>query len=292
MKHRFIAVVALLITALLSGCGNTQVTEVTTQVEKQESSPTSKVDPDTATALAVSYYETVYGRKGIEFTYLEPTVEKLSKNEYRIGFYVDAYCALPASPKNNETRYVECVATTENIMLGWSYETEMALNEGLTGRPVYYKTQINWDGTYIEDINKQGQNTEQSVVMQEEQSQPTQEPELPYESSVEQPSDDSYTDGDYTTYGRYQCFETDTFVFAETQNGSLVLYFEPEAETFVLDRNGADTEWEFINWEFEGKVYTTATIQDNEMTISSTEPWRYDGSYIQLPDRDTDGEGE
>ena len=152
MKHRFIAV-ALFITTLLSGCGNTQTTEVTTPIEENVSSSINKVDPDTATSLAVSYYETVYGGKGIEFTYLEPTVEKLSKNEYRISFYVDAYCALPASPKNNETRYVECVATTENIMLGWSYETEMGLNEGFTGRPVFYKTQINWDGTYISDID-------------------------------------------------------------------------------------------------------------------------------------------
>ena len=119
-----------------------------------------------------------------------------------------------------------------------------------------------------------GQNIKQSEVTQEEQ------------------PDDFYMDGDYTTYGRYQCFETDTFVSVETQNGSLVLYFEPEAETFVLDRNGADTGWEFINWEFEDRVYTSAIIQDNEMTISSTEPWRYDGTYIQLPDIGTDGEGE
>lgn len=280
MKHRFI-VIALLITALLSGCGSTQTTEVTTPAEKQASSPINKVDTDTATSLAISYYETIYGGKGIEFTYLEPTIEKLSKNKYRISFYVNAYCALPASPKNNETRYVECVATTENIMLGWSYETEMGLNEGFTGRPVFYKTQINWDGTYISDIEAQ-----------EEQPEPTQESALPDEASIEQQPDDFYTDGDYTTYGRYQCFETDTFVSVETQNGSLVLYFEPEAETFVLDRNGADTGWEFINWEFEDRVYTTVTIQDNEMIISSTEPWRFDGTYIQLPDIGTDGEGE
>ena len=228
MKHRFI-VITLLVTVFLSGCGGI-ATEVTTPIEEQVSSSINKVDPDTATSLAVSYYETVYGGKGIEFTYLEPTVEKLSKNEYRISFYVDAYCALPASPKNNETRYVECVATTENIMLGWSYETEMGLNEGFTGRPVFYKTQINWDGTYIVNV--------------------------------------------------------------ETQNGSLVLYFEPEAETFVLDRNGADTGWEFINWEFENRVYTSVTLQDNEMIISSTEPWRFDGTYIQMPDIGTDGEGE
>ena len=151
MKLRFIAV-ALFITTLLSGCGNTQTTEVTTPIEENVSSSINKVDPDTATSLAVSYYETVYGGKGIEFTYLEPTVEKLSKNEYRISFYVDAYCALPASPKNNETRYVECVATTENIMLGWTYESSMYLFEDLTGRPVIYKTQINWDGTYNSDF--------------------------------------------------------------------------------------------------------------------------------------------
>lgn len=280
MKHRFI-VIALLITALLSGCGNTQTTEVTTPAEKQTSSAINKVDTDTATSLAISYYETIYGGKGIKFTYLEPTIEKLSKNEYRISFYVDAYCALPASPKNNETRYVECVATTENIMLGWSYETEMGLNEGFTGRPVFYKTQINWDGTYISDIEAQ-----------EEQPKPTQEPKLPNETAVEEQADDFYTGGDYTTYGRYQCFETDTFVSVETQNGSLVLYFEPEAEIFILDRNGAGTGWEFINWEFEDRVYTSAAIQNNEMTISSTEPWRYDGTYTQLPDMDTDGEGE
>ncbi len=137
-----------------------------------------------------------------------------------------------------------------------------------------------------------GQNTEQPDVTQEEQPQSTQEPELRDKSPIEQQPDDFYTDGDYTTYGRYQCFETDTFVSVETQNGSLILYFEPEAETFVLDRNGADTGWEFINWEFENRVYTSAAIQDNEMTISSTEPWKYDGTYIQLPDMGTDGEVE
>lgn len=142
MKHRLI-VIALLVTVFLSGCGG-KTTEVTTPIEEQASSPINKVDPDTATSLAASYYETIYGGKGIEFTYLEPTVEKLSKNEYRISFYVDAYCALPASPKNNETRYVECVATTENIMLGWTYESSMYLFEDLTGRPVIYETQINW----------------------------------------------------------------------------------------------------------------------------------------------------
>ena len=280
MKRTFITV-ALIAIALLSGCGNTQVTEVTTQVEKQDSSPTNKVDPDTATSLAISYYETTYGGKGIEFTYLKPTVEKLSKNEYRISFYVDAYCALPASPKNNETRYVECVATTENIMLGWTYESSMYLFEDLTGRPVYYKTQINWDGTYISDIEAQ-----------EEQPQPTQASELPDKSPIEQPSDDFYVDGEYALYGTYQCFETDNKVGVETQNGSLVLYFFPEAETFILDRNGADTGWEFINWEFEDRVYTSATIQDNELIITSTEPWRFDGTYIQVPDIGTDGEGE
>ncbi len=50
--------------------------------------------------------------------------------------------------------------------------------------------------------------------------------------------------------------------------------------------------WEFINWEFEERVYTSAIIQDNELIITSTEPWRYDGTYIQLPDICTDGEGE
>ena len=136
------------------------------------------------------------------------------------------------------------------------------------------------------------QNTEQPEVTQEEQPQATQEPELSATPSEDKQPDDFYTDGDYTTYGRYQCFETDTFVFAETQNGSLVLYFEPEAETFVFDRNGADTGWEFINREFEDRVYTSAIIQDNELIITSTESWRYDGTYIQLPDVYTDGEGE
>ena len=84
----------------------------------------------------------------------------------------------------------------------------------------------------------------------------------------------------------------DNFVSVETQNGSLVLYFEPEADTFILDRNGADTGWKFINWEFENRVYTSVTMQDNEMIISSTEPWRFDGTYIQLPDIGTDREGE
>ena len=55
MKHRFIAV-ALFITTLLSGCGNTQTTEVTTPIEENVSSSINKVDPDTATSLAVSYY--------------------------------------------------------------------------------------------------------------------------------------------------------------------------------------------------------------------------------------------
>lgn len=289
MKHRFI-IVALLITTLLSGCGNTQTTEVISSTENQRTEtpiPENKEIPVPDNWWTNKLYREQTAGTGMYF-WIEEIENRLYlvvsgipngdlSMELCIGIIPDTIDNYTTYDDNHVQFQVE--SDTNTILLYNPNDDQCVIytDSKYGGSPIV-------SGVYDQVLqNETEQNTEQPEVTQEEQSQPTQEPEL---------SDDFYTDGDYITYGRYQCFETDTLVGVETQNGSLVLYFEPEAETFVLDKNGADTGWEFINWEFEDRVYTSAIIQDNELIIHSTALWRYDGTYIQLPDIGTDGEGE
>ena len=293
MKHRFIAV-ALLITTLLSGCGNTQTTEVISSAENQVTetpTPENKEIP-----VPDNWWKNKLYREQTTGTGMYFWIEEIENRLYLVvsgipngDLSMELCIGIIPNTIDNYTTYDDNhvqfhVESDTNTILLYNPDDDQCViytDSKYGGSPIV-------SGVYDQVLQNEAeketeQNTEQPEVTQEEQPKPTQEPELP---------DDFYTDGDYTIYGRYQCFETDTFVSVEAQNGSLVLYFEPEAETFVFDRNGADTGWEFINWEFEDRVYTSAAIQDNEMTISSTEPWRYDGTYIQLPDMGTDGEGE
>ncbi len=302
MKHRFI-VIALLIIALLSGCGNTQTTEVISSAENQVTETPIPENKDIP--IPDNWWKNKLYREQIAGTGMYFWIEEIENSLYLV------VSGIP----NGDSSMELCIGIIPNTIDNYTtyddnhvqFQVESDTNTILLYNPdddqcvIYTDSKYGGSpivsGVYDQVLQHETEkeiehNTEQPEVTQEEQLQPTQEPELPDEPPIEQQPDDSYTDGDYTTYGRYQCFETDTFVSVETQNSSLVLYFEPEAETFVLDRNGADTGWEFINWEFEDRVYTSVTIQDNEMIISSTEPWRYDGTYIQLPDIGTDGEGE
>lgn len=273
MKHRFIAV-ALLITTLLSGCGNTQTTEVISSVENQVTetpTPENKEIP-----VPDNWWKNKLYREQTAGTGMYFWIEEIENRLYLV------VSGIP----NGDLSMELCIGIIPNTMDNYTtyddnhvqFQVESDTNTILLYNPDDDQCVIYTDSKYGGSPIVSGVYDQ---VLQNET-----------EKEAEQQPDDSYTDGDYTTYGRYQCFETDTFVSVETQNGSLVLYFEPEAETFVLDRNGADTGWEFINWEFEERVYTSAVIQDNELIITSTEPWRYDGTYIQLPDIGTDGEGE
>lgn len=300
MKHRFI-VVALLITTLLSGCGNTQATDVTSSAETQV----------IETPVLESKEITISDAWWKDKLYKEPTTGMY----FWIKEVENTLFMVVSGIPNGDLSMEVCIGTIPDTIDNYTayddnhvqFQVESDTNTILLYDPDNDQCVIYTDSKYggspivsgvydqvlqYEAEQEIEQNTEQSEVTQEEQSQPKQEPESPDKSPIEQQPDNFYADGDYTTYGRYQCFETDTFVSVETQNGSLVLYFEPEADTFILDRNGADTGWEFINWEFEDRVYTSVTMQDNEMIISSTKPWRFDGTYIQLPDIGTDGEGE
>ncbi|MDE6999291.1 MAG: hypothetical protein K2P73_03195 [Lachnospiraceae bacterium] len=302
MKLKFIAV-ALLITTLLSGCGNTQTTEIISSAENQVTEtpiPENKEIPVPDNWWKNKLYQEQTAGTGMYFW-----IEEIENRLYLVvsgipngDLSMELCIGIMPNTMDNYTTYddnhvqFQVESDTNTILLYNPNDDQCVIytDSKYGGSPIVSGV---YDQVLQHEAEKEmGQNTEQPDVTQEEQPQSTQEPELRDKSPIEQQPDDFYTDGDYTTYGRYQCFETDTFVSVETQNGSLILYFEPEAETFVLDRNGADTGWEFINWEFENRVYTSAAIQDNEMTISSTEPWKYDGTYIQLPDMGTDGEVE
>ena len=85
-----------------------------------------------------------------------------------------------------------------------------------------------------------------------------------------------------------ECFETlsgeDITISIEVQSGDPVMIL-PEAQFIILERNGADTGWEFINEDFtDTRVYTTVTYYEDTLVISSTEDWKWDGTYTRLPD--------
>lgn len=98
----------------------------------------------------------------------------------------------------------------------------------------------------------------------------------------------------FSTGQQLECFETETgedvIITIDIQNDTPYIIF-PEAVWVELEVNGKGDAWEFINPYFtEERVYTTVSIQDNEITIATNETFMYDGTYIQLPDIGTDGE--
>ena len=98
----------------------------------------------------------------------------------------------------------------------------------------------------------------------------------------------------FSTGQQLECFETETgedvIITIDIQNSTPYIIF-PEAVWVELEVNGKGNSWEFINPYFtEERVYTTVSIQDNEITIATNKTFMYDGTYIQLPDIDTEGE--
>ncbi|NBI58649.1 hypothetical protein [Anaerotruncus sp. 1XD42-93] len=110
----------------------------------------------------------------------------------------------------------------------------------------------------------------------------------------EEYTEESYFTFPFSTGQQLECFETETgedvIITIDIQNDTPYIIF-PEAVWVELEVNGKGDSWEFINPYFtEERVYTTVSIQDNEITISTNETFMYDGTYIQLPDIGTDGE--
>ena len=92
----------------------------------------------------------------------------------------------------------------------------------------------------------------------------------------------------------YECFETETgddvVITIDIQNSTPYIIF-PGANYVELEANGKGDAWEFINPYFpDERVYTTVSIQDNEIILFTNETFIYDAAYTQLPDESTDGE--
>ena len=131
----------------------------------------------------------------------------------------------------------------------------------------------------VYEVSQVDENWYQGKVFQEEETQQEQQSVEPL---------DSYSNIEFPEFSNWECFETfsgeDIKISMEIQSGDLVMIL-PEAQFIVLERNGADTGWEFINEDFtDVRVYTTVTCYGNELVVSSTEDWKWDGTYIQLPD--------
>lgn len=97
----------------------------------------------------------------------------------------------------------------------------------------------------------------------------------------------------FSTGQQLECFETETgedvIITIDIQNSTPYIIF-PEAVWVELEVNGKGDSWEFINPYFtEERVYTTVSVQDNEITITTNETFMYDGTYMQLPDIDIEG---
>ena len=260
MKHRFIAV-ALLITTLLSGCGGNKATEVMSPVESQVSEDTY-VDVDWHQNKVFQDSDTGF------YCWVDEVKGNLCFLISGILNEDAATCVAIVKPDSYE---LKTSGDGDGQCLQFSHQSKdgntIAIYEIENDQLVMIVGNSEGRASYLSGVYKR-------VITQQEQ-------------STEQP----YEFGEYTTLGLYECLDTGSTLTAELQDGLLVLYFPNE--TYIAERNGADTGWEFINDSFtNNRVYTNISIQDNELTVTSTEPWRYDGTYIQLPDMDTDGEGE
>ncbi len=113
-------------------------------------------------------------------------------------------------------------------------------------------------------------------------------------NTSEEYTEESYLTFPFSTGQQLECFETaageDVIITIDIQNNTPYIIF-PEAVWVELEVNGKGDSWEFINPYFtEERVYTTVSVQDNEITIATNETFMYDGTFIQLPDTDTAGE--
>lgn len=261
MKHKKLIVAALLATTLLSGCGG-KSTEVMAPVENQESVQQNTVEVD-GNWWNGKVFQSENGN-GVCLW-----------GEYRSGviaFYLGK--------------------DTVTIKMGVVYEEDYTVldngnilykDESFDEPPSLWSLAYNPDNdvvSFMEEDKATGEYTSlcgtYKLITQEQQ--PTETPEQP----------DLSNNTEFPEFSNWECFETfsgeDITISIEVQSGDPVMIL-PEAKFIVLERNGADTGWEFINEDFtDNRVYTTVTYYGDKLVISSTEDWKWDGTYIQLPD--------
>lgn len=260
MKHKKLIVAALLATTLLSGCGDNQATEVMAPVESQVSEVT-QVDENwyqnkVFQAPDTGYYFWVKNMDGHLFFLVGYTPEE-NGNETCVAVIPEKEYTVQTHEEGNQ--YLQYVQSDKDII---------SINYVIDAEQVVLLVQ-----------NKEGQYSHVSgvynVVEPQQEQQPTEQPDLSNNT-------------EFPEFSQWECFETfsgeDITVSVEVQSGDPVLIL-PEAKFIVLERNGADTAWEFINEDFtDSRVYTTVTYYGDQLVISSTEDWKWDGTYIQLPD--------
>lgn len=254
MKHKQFIVAALIATTLLSGCGN-QSTEVMAPVESQQESVTAEVDGNWWNGKVFQREDgmRLWGEysNGVVVFYMSKSTVTVKMGV----FYEDDYTVL-----NNGNIKYECELEDEPVTV-WA---------------VAYNPDSDTISC-MEEEKATGMPTLLCGVYQLVTEQPTE---------TEQP--DLSNNTEFPEFSNWECFETfsgeDIKISIEVQSGDPVMIL-PEAKFIVLERNGADTGWEFINEDFtDSRVYTTVTYYGDKLVISSTEDWKWDGTYIQLPD--------
>lgn len=262
MKHKKLIVAALIAASVLSGCGNNQATEVMAPVESQveetvkelsvpENWWENKLYQDTTTGTGMYFWADLIEDR------LFFLVSGIPNDEYAkcVGYtVVDDYMTY------DETHVQFNVVSDTNTVVLYS----------VTDDQIVLYTDAKYGGMNPSLVYDQ-------VMRSEEQEQPTE---------TEQP--DLSNNTEFPEFSNWECFETfsgeDIKISIEVQSGDPVMIL-PEAQFIILERNGADTGWEFINEDFtDTRVYTTVTYYGDKLVISSTEDWKWDGTYTQLPD--------
>lgn len=259
MKHKKLIVAALIATSLLSGCGNNQATEVMAPVESHQAEATSSEITVPENWWENKLYQDTTTGTGMYFW-----VELLDNHLF---FMVSG---IPSSD------YAKCVGHAVPDDYKTYDETHVQFNvESDLNTTVLYSVADDQIVLYT-DANYGGINPSlvYDQVMREE---PTE---------TEQP--DLSNNTEFPEFSNWECFETfsgeDITISIEVQSGDPLLIL-PEAQFILLERNGADTGWEFINEDFtDSRVYTTVTYYEDTLVISSTEDWKWDGTYTRLPD--------
>ena len=264
MKHKQLIVAALIATTLLSGCGN-QSTEVMAPVESQVETTTpaeltvpenwweNKLYQDTTTGTGMYFWVELLDN------HLFFLVSGIPNKDYAecVGY------AVPDDYKTYDETHVQFnVESDLNTIVLYS----------VTDDQIVLYTDANYGGINPSLVYDQ--------VMREEPQEQEQHTE------TEQP--DLSNNTEFPEFSNWECFETfsgeDIKISIEVQSGDPVMIL-PEAQFIILERNGADTGWEFINEDFtDTRVYTTVTYYGDKLVISSTEDWKWDGTYTQLPD--------
>ena len=262
MKHKKLIIAALIATSLLSGCGNNQATEVMAPVESQvEVAPAELTVPENWWENKL-YQDTTTGT-GMYFwvelldNHLFFLVSGIPNSDY-------AKCVGLAVPDDYKT-YDET-----HVQFNVESDLNTIVLYSVTDDQIVLYTDANYGGINPSLVYDQ-------VMREEPQEQPTE---------TEQP--DLSNNTEFPEFSNWECFETlsgeDITISIEVQSGNPVMIL-PEAQFIILERNGADTGWEFINEDFtDTRVYTTVTYYEDSLVISSTEDWKWDGTYTRLPD--------